>query len=323
MDELELSGLIEAAEEHSVVIGAGVGGVVTGAWALKKVLGPSLDVIGAALGRFTERRIENLASLGQRLAARLGDETDRLLELPELHPRVVKVILDEASWIDDHVTQEYFAGMLLGSPEDVMEQQEVVYFAELASRLSPNQVRLHFALYDAFTSRDLRSKEELKDDLFEKFSFGNVGNCRALAIFTPTWVSPSALPVLPMKLSEAANVLMKQSLIDDLWILPSARPPDPKWIPRNMQGLHAAPNMYGAQLFSLALGLGVDGYRDLDALRTTPRPPDMPAFAKFWNPDGLTETGRTNQWPPGAGTVGAARKREQRARRMRPPHDSE
>ena len=65
-----------------------------------------------------------------------------------MHPRVAKQIIDEGSWCDDDVVQEYFAGVLAASRSESADDRGAMWASVIAG-LSAYQVRTHYVAYRA------------------------------------------------------------------------------------------------------------------------------------------------------------------------------
>jgi hypothetical protein len=122
---------------------------VSGALGLRRVVGPSLDAVGEALGRFSRYRAENILRIGEKAQRRLGDQPADEDE-PTVHPRVAKEVLDEGSWIDDDLHQEYLAALLVGARTRGGTSDAEAYFARIVTGLTAEQVHLHYATMVAY-----------------------------------------------------------------------------------------------------------------------------------------------------------------------------
>lgn len=82
------------------------------AWAARKVLGRSLDVVGETLERWTTLRLENVARITENAAKKAGDSLDREGTVPA---RVAMRIFEKGSYSDDQLVVEYLGGVLASS----------------------------------------------------------------------------------------------------------------------------------------------------------------------------------------------------------------
>lgn len=115
---------------------------------LAVVLGPSLRSVGKVLGDWSDYRLRNLFSIGDKARRQLGNAP----EAGQVHPRVAHRVIEEGSWVDDDVMQEYLAGMLRASRTPTGGDDRAAYYVNLLASLTANQVRLHHAIYDALAA---------------------------------------------------------------------------------------------------------------------------------------------------------------------------
>ena len=113
-----------------------------GSLALWKVLGPSAGEMGEALRRWTEYRLKNVGRISEKAAKKAGAN----LESPGgVHPGVAHRILEEGSWVDDELMQEYLAGMLVASRSESESDDQGAYLSSIVTRMTANQVKVHCA----------------------------------------------------------------------------------------------------------------------------------------------------------------------------------
>jgi hypothetical protein len=129
-----------------MVVEPGVGLTVLGsAPIVLKILGPTADYIGDGLQNWAERRSENVRQIFGRAERRLGEEG---LNRPgEVAPQVLKQILEDGSYCDDELGQEYFGGILASSKSSMPRDDRGATLAALAGRLSRYQLRCHYLMY--------------------------------------------------------------------------------------------------------------------------------------------------------------------------------
>jgi hypothetical protein len=130
------------------------------AWAGVKLFGPTLDSIGQALSRFTDYRLKNAEKITEKAIRKAGRALD---EEGSVHPRVAHRLIEEGSYIDDDVMQEYVAGLLVGNRRTKYQATDrAAYFVNLVASLTAAQVQIHHAVYSALVGtagqgRSLRS----------------------------------------------------------------------------------------------------------------------------------------------------------------------
>jgi hypothetical protein len=130
--------------------GLGLPGTFVGAGALGLywTLGPSIQAVGSAFGQWTEYRMSNLLRIGEKVSARRDSQADLDDGSPRaVHPRLAVDLIENASWVDDDLHQEYFAGLIA---KETGESDEGLFYSRLVSGLTASQVRLHFLIYRAY-----------------------------------------------------------------------------------------------------------------------------------------------------------------------------
>lgn len=132
--------------------GLGLPGAFTGAGAgalgLYWTLGPSIKAVGNAFGQWTEYRMNNLLRIGEKVSARRDSQSDLDDGSPRaVHPRLAVDLIENASWVDDDLHQEYFAGLIAG---ELSDSDEGLFYSRVVSGLTASQVRLHFLIYRAY-----------------------------------------------------------------------------------------------------------------------------------------------------------------------------
>lgn len=111
-----------------------------------KVLGPTADYIGSGLSSWAEKRVSNLRAVFSNAEAKLGV---RLEVAGAVSPRVLKEMLQEASYSEDPVGVEYFGGILASSRTEDGTDDRGAALAKLVAGLSTYVIRSHFVLYAA------------------------------------------------------------------------------------------------------------------------------------------------------------------------------
>lgn len=94
------------------ILGLGAIAAYLGKDGLQKLLGPTADYLGAGLKDFTQKRIDNVGSIFRRADEKLGERRDQPGTIP---PKVLKTIINDASFNDDKLAVEYFGGVLASS----------------------------------------------------------------------------------------------------------------------------------------------------------------------------------------------------------------
>jgi hypothetical protein len=155
-----VGGLYVRATNKDMDAGTGLtilGSAVGGAKLVEKLLGPTTEYLGEGLKNWTARRMENVSRVFSNASKRLGKKLDEPGAIP---PKVLKEVLDGASFCDDELAAEYFGGVLASSRSEVGRDDRGATWSALLSRLSTYQVRFHYliyrAIYDRFRGQDYR-----------------------------------------------------------------------------------------------------------------------------------------------------------------------
>lgn len=109
-----------------------------------RVLGDTADYLGAGLKYWTERRAENVRRILKRADERLTDEGREKGAVP---PRVVKGVLEDGSFADDPLVQNYFGGVLAASRSENARDDRGAVLTALVGRLSTYAVQTHYLIY--------------------------------------------------------------------------------------------------------------------------------------------------------------------------------
>lgn len=202
------------------------------------LVGPSLYKIGRAFGDFTDYRIRNVLRIGEKAARKVDVE-----EPGSVHPRVAQRILEDGSWIDDPVAQEYLAGLLAGARTAAGDDDSAAYFVNLVASLSSTQIRVHHAIYAAIRERG---------------TYGSLGHVEVRSrncVFLPD-DRLGDLETGPEAAAESLVVLHREGLVETYHVggdggspFTGSRPGDGAGF-----GLYARPSIVGTSLFGWAYG---------------------------------------------------------------------
>jgi hypothetical protein len=128
----------------AIIGSVAAGGATLGANVVEKLLGPTADYLGNGIRNWTERRVENIGKVFQIASERLGDKINEDGAVP---PRVLKGILEEGSFTDDHISRLYLGGVLASSRSGESRDDRGVEYINLFSALSSYQKRTHYIFY--------------------------------------------------------------------------------------------------------------------------------------------------------------------------------
>ncbi len=230
------------------------GELVFAAAAVKRIFGPAAAELGQAFGRATQSRMRNFGRVTEKAAALLGDAADGS---GSVSLRLADKVINDGSWCDDPLMQDYLAGLLVSSRNDDGSDDTGVYWSSVVTRLAAKHVKLHYLVYRALKDRGGEPGASLN----------TIEGQRSRSIFLPfSGLSGSlGLPVeqVHQSVSSSMYVLAKEQLIGPEWgtgaphILQLANAPSP--------GLQAVPTHAGLDLFGWAHGQPIGNF---DALLT-------------------------------------------------------
>lgn len=141
---------------------------IGGAWAVKKILGPTLDLLGEEMrSRIESQCVKVLISAHNKI--------EDLEDGKAANLRVTHDALQCASLADSDLVSEYCGGILAGSRSEDGKDDSLVPFVNVVRALSSRQVRLHYDIY--------RSLEGIKARHF------------AVKEKRPDWVTPPTPPI--------------------------------------------------------------------------------------------------------------------------------
>lgn len=114
---------------------------------IEKVLGPTAAYLGNNIKDFVEKRHRAFDEIFTRAKKRLGKRIENPGTVPA---RVLKEIINDATYSEDNVTLEYYAGVLASSRTPSGSDDRGARIAKLISNMSSYQLRGHYLLYRAF-----------------------------------------------------------------------------------------------------------------------------------------------------------------------------
>jgi hypothetical protein len=229
-----------------------------GALALYYLVGPSLKAVGNAFGEWTQYRMRNLLGIGEKTQTHLDQLASQPTPAP-MHPRLAKDLIENASWIDDELTQDYYASLLFSAIVSETTE-ESAYFARIVSDLSPSQIRLHYALYSAYRG---------SYDATSNLEFTRTADLAGLVVRAPIKSFRMACrspkdPASARGMGVATGGLSREGLIGRVG-----------WVDRDEMIYAIYPTLFGASLFALGMGYpaGVDIRRSAEYLKQ-----EVPSF---------------------------------------------
>lgn len=123
------------------------GTIATGLLALdpvKRLLGPTADVLGAELAAYTQRRLKRAEKIIEIAAERVTDDpsTDK-----SVSSRVLLAVLDEGSKSESEIAEKYYGGVLAASRSPGGSNDDAITYTSLLSSLPSAEIHLHYVLY--------------------------------------------------------------------------------------------------------------------------------------------------------------------------------
>lgn len=216
---------------------------VGGAWGVRKVFGPSLDVVGTSVAEVTQAtvdRIEHVLRAGRdRLSARddqPGDVSERSLR------RIVEVATSQ----DDDLVLEYLGGVLASSKVSGVRDDRGASWGALIDGLSSYALRTHYIAYMCL-------RKELLDRQLS-YNSADVPNIQLFISLTDYAQSMALDKEEPLALTTyVVSVLVKESLISPTYGQDEGKPVQAF---KGSRGMFISPSILGIQLFMWGLGYG-------------------------------------------------------------------
>jgi hypothetical protein len=133
---------------------------------LTGVFGPAADDVGAALARRTARQLGNVAAVAVAAFEKSGRSPDG-----QTSRRAAMRIAEESAAAENDVVTEYLSGILASAKSPDGSDDRAVGWSALVSRLSSDQLLLHFLLYWALRQHLLGRQEDSPDAVCEESCF--------------------------------------------------------------------------------------------------------------------------------------------------------
>jgi len=129
---------------------------IPGEWALKKVLGPTLDTIGEDFNKVYQIGRDKIISMAQKKIGNIEDGATANL-------RVSRDVFWNGAFTDEGICAEYFGGILAASRSQDGKDDSGVYYVDLIKSLSSAQLHMHYVIYR--TLNKLLCSDETKKEL--------------------------------------------------------------------------------------------------------------------------------------------------------------
>lgn len=128
--------------------------VVPGEWAVKKLLGPTLDEIGSDLQKLYSTGRDKILAV----AIRKSDVKDG----KKANLRVARDVFWNGSFTDEAICAEYFGGILASSRSANGKDDRGVYYTDIIKSLSSQQLLLHYIIYHSLNKLWLEMPSDKK-----------------------------------------------------------------------------------------------------------------------------------------------------------------
>jgi hypothetical protein len=133
---------------------------------LTRALGQAADEVGATLGRYTPRQIDNIAAVTVAASAKSGRSPEAQTSM-----RAAMRIAEEAALAENEAMTEYLSGILASARSPDGSDDRAVGWSALVARLSSDQLRMHFLLYAALRQHLLGRHEDTTDTICAESCF--------------------------------------------------------------------------------------------------------------------------------------------------------
>jgi hypothetical protein len=138
-----------------------LGGAIAAKPLLERLMGPSFEYAGRSMAALLERYgNRNLNDVFRRAARKLGASDE---PIGSVNPRVLRAVIEDASYTKDDVTAEYFAGLLASSAHGDSEDDRAMTFLSIVRSLTSSQIRFHRVAYSFFRVKYMSHEASLSD----------------------------------------------------------------------------------------------------------------------------------------------------------------
>lgn len=218
---------------------------------ITRFFGPTADYLGEELkvlvkNGIEEKRLQNLRSILLKAFEKVDLDMDG-----EVPPRVLKAIIDEGSYCDDDLTQEYFSGILAGSRTKDFKDNRGMYFSSMLSGMTNYQISTHYIIY-SLLRKAFKDKELKGDDNFIDYQ---ILETRGIYIDPKEYFRVLGLENSPDSDSIAINSFIG---INNIGLIKNSFNGDPHLskliVGEEKMGYFITPNVLGAELYLWAFG---------------------------------------------------------------------
>lgn len=180
---------------------------------------------------------------------KLGDQLESPGQVP---PKILRTVINEASYCDNALALEYFGGVLASSRTKIGRDDRGSRIAKTVDNLSTYQIRTHYLLY--LTISAIFSSSEV--------SFGGAEGRRKMQVFLPFQGYNISMNFSPEEwinqqlLNHIWHGLSSDSLIEGSWQFGAKEHLKGIFADAPGPGIVCTPSALGAELFLWAFGYG-------------------------------------------------------------------
>ena len=231
----------------------GVGGITAYLTkdAMSKLLGPTADYLGEGLRDFTQHRIDKMSKIFENASKKLGDQLEKPGNVP---PKILKTIINDATYSNDPLVLEYFGGILASARTEDGRDDRGARLMKIVDNLSTYQLRTHYLIYSTVASLFSNSDRSFATDQFRRnlqIFLPFEGYVESMEFSKKEWDNPQTL-------KHIWHGLSTDGLIEDEWGFGPQQDVKTMYTNAPTDGIVCQPTAMGAELFLWAFG-----YRDL------------------------------------------------------------
>lgn len=171
---------------------------------LVRLFGPMADVMGQHWA--DQLREKNLTRLMKKTEKRAKKEQDAGRDPGFANPRVASQVFESAQYSDSEVVAEYLSGVLASSRDASGKNDAGVAWSTVVSRLSSDQLRLHYVVYASARG------------VVQGMGLDHVNDAHNLEVVLPLGETIFANDLYPAtRFADAVDGLMREGLIGDAY----------------------------------------------------------------------------------------------------------
>ena len=216
---------------------------------VSKLLGPTADYLGKGLSNLTKRRVESIGKMFSNASKKLGSQIEAPGQVP---PRILKTVMDDASYCEDPLVLEYFGGVLASSRTEDGRDDRGARVMKIVDNLSTYQIRTHYLLYSTIASLFSNSGKR----------FGTAEERIQLGVFLPLQAYATSMMFSqkewdnPQIMNHIWHGLYSDGLIENQWSFGIQKLIRRQFTNAPGDGIVCQPSAMGAELFLWAFGYG-------------------------------------------------------------------